>query len=351
MTSHALSRRDVVALPFLTPQLACCLSKISRFLHFIAGEPNGWPHISSSHGQLDICGFPKAAQYWYRSQWLSAVNASDPGRPPIAAPAAAVTVHIAERWQAPVAPNTTRIVHVYTSAPFASLLLNGAPVAGGEAIPVPQFGWALFNISYAPGTVTAQALAADKSTVVATHSRTTWGPAVGIKLSIDAPSVDTATGTAVYADGSDVALIRATLVDSQGNQVMDASATNVTFSVASGPGLIVGCGNGDPANHEPNQAPWHTSYHGLVRAIVRVTVDAATPVAVRARRLQIDVDAGKGPRSSSILPVGQAPPSSITVSASAPGLPTATIAIPLSVDTADSPLQVAAASVSSAALQ
>ena len=34
--------------------------------HDYFGEPNGWPHISASHGQFDLVQLPKAASYWYR---------------------------------------------------------------------------------------------------------------------------------------------------------------------------------------------------------------------------------------------------------------------------------------------
>jgi hypothetical protein len=50
----------------------------------------------------------------------------------------------------------------------------------------------------------------------------------------------------------DVALLRATIVDANGNPVLDAT-DNVTFAVKSGPGFIAGVGNGDPACQEPSQ--------------------------------------------------------------------------------------------------
>lgn len=28
------------------------------------GEPDAWPHVSSSFGSFDLAGFPKAAVYW-----------------------------------------------------------------------------------------------------------------------------------------------------------------------------------------------------------------------------------------------------------------------------------------------
>tara|TARA_B100000787_G_scaffold124885_1_gene94192 strand:+ start:505 stop:642 length:138 start_codon:yes stop_codon:yes gene_type:complete len=33
------------------------------------GEPPvGGPEVSSTYGQYDLCGFPKAAAFWYRTQ-------------------------------------------------------------------------------------------------------------------------------------------------------------------------------------------------------------------------------------------------------------------------------------------
>jgi hypothetical protein len=191
----------------------------------------------------------------------------------------------------------------------------------------------------------------DGTTVVGSHKRCSWGPAASLALALDAPSLDTGTGSALLSDGEDVALVRATVLDAEGNVVEDASL-NVSFAVSSGPGLVVGCGSGDPANQEPNQVPWRTSYHGLVRAVLRSSLDAASPPAVRALRLLMEAQAGAGPRSSHILQPGQAPPTSLTVTASAPGLPAAQLTIPLSVDAAvDAPLAVAAASVGSAYLK
>ena len=100
---------------------------------------------------------------------------------------------------------------------------------------------------------------------------------------------------------------------------------------------------------EPNTVTWRSAYHGLVRAVVRVTLDAATPS--RVRRAAIDVEAGVGGRSSSVLAPGTPAPTSMTVTATAPGLPSAALIIPLSTDTADTPLAAAAASVASAWLE
>ena len=148
----------------------------------------------------------------------------------------------------------------------------------------------------------------------------------------------------------DVALLRATIVDADGNTVLDSTA-NVTFTVSSGPGFVGGVGNGDPSCQEPSQVSWRSSYHGLTRAIVRVTLDASGTEAERALRASVNVDSGKGKdsRSSSVVKGADSSfPKSFEVTASSEGLPPATFSVPLSTDPADAVLAVAAASVGSA---
>ena len=38
------------------------------------GEPpSPGMHVSSTYGQYDLCGFPKSAAFWFRTQWLLGV--------------------------------------------------------------------------------------------------------------------------------------------------------------------------------------------------------------------------------------------------------------------------------------
>ena len=202
------------------------------------------------------------------------------------------------------------------------------------------------------GTLTAHSLGSDKQTIFAEDSRYSFGAAARIELSLDVPSATTATGSALYMDGEDVALVRATVVDKEGHHVVN-SVVNITFAVVSGPGRVVAAGNGDPASHEPNRAPWHTAYHGLVRGIVQVSLDATdTDAATATLRRQIELDAGMANgQSSSVLASGATVPHEIVVSATSPGFPGAHLRIPLSTDPADAPMAVAARSVLTAALQ
>jgi hypothetical protein len=95
-------------------------------------------------------------------------------------------------------------------------------------------------------------------------NRYTNGKAAKLALSLDCPSKITGTGEALLLDGQDAALVRASVLDSAG-RVMHLATNIITFQVISGPGIVQGTGNGDPHCHEPNNAPWHSAYHGLVR--------------------------------------------------------------------------------------
>ena len=320
-----------LALPFVAGQFVWTAFDYS-------GEPDRWPHVSSSFGSYDLAGFPKGAVAWYRSWWLSNVSMGAADRPPI--PSTAFTVHILEAWRPhPTSPNRT--INVYSNAPTVSLSLNGAAPA---LFPMPAFGYARFTLPYAPGVLTAQALDASGAPV-ATATRASWGAPAALRLRVDSPSPSTGTGRALYLDGSDTALVRAEVVDAQGNVCGDA-ATRVAWSVTSGPGAIWGTSNGDPANQEPNHAPVRAAYNGLVRAVVRVT--QASAVATQwgdggaesvGLLAAVNVDGVVVP-----LPQGSTPPA-IVVAATAQGLVGASVTIPTSVAWEDSVLAAAAANV------
>lgn len=310
------------------------------------GEPGHWPHISSSFGSFDLAGFPKAPVWWYRSWWLANISASDAGRPPL--PNTAVFIRIVESWQAP-ASGLNRSIHVYSNAPLVSLELNGLPGAGGPLQAMGAYGLGSFSVPYAAGNLTAVAWDTTGTTVLGVHSTFSWGAPAAIVLSLDAPSLATGTGSAVYLDGEDVAAVRATVVDTNGHTVRDAEI-NVSFSVSSGPGVIWATGNGDPANQESNALPSRTSYHGLVRCIVRAALVVAESETRAALLKLLNPEAGTGPHSARISgPLGGAATGSagppIVITASAPGLPTATLSIATSTDPVDSVMAVAAASV------
>ena len=98
---------------------------------------------------------------------------------------------------------------------------------------------------------------------------------------------------------------------------MHLATNNITFRVVSGPGRIQGTANGDPHCHEPLNAPWNSAYHGLVRAVVRVTGTAARDEKEKALLGTIDHE-GPMVANAPELSVGDDVP--IVVEASSPAL-------------------------------
>ena len=193
--------------------------------------------------------------------------------------------------------------------------------------------------------------------IVGVHTIIAPGAPAAIRLYIDAPNVSKGTGSALLLDGQDVALLRAEVVDAEGNLVTGtnaSSAVNVTFAVAAGPGRIIASHNGDPTCHTPNLSPWHTAFHGLVRGIVQVTHDAASSPQHRRQLRQIDLDGNQRTTIAAAAPeeeagggeeaAGPTPPvASINVTASSPGLATGVLSIPVSDDAATHSVLAAAA--------
>ena len=329
----------------------------------------------------DRAGFEKPIRWWLRAHWLANVSRADAGRPVLWPGAGddacgdAPTLHIVERWEAPpMAPpatrrsgggSATRTIHVYTNAPAARLWVNGAPVVvGGGATAVAQLdGVARFAaVAFAPGNLTAEALTSDAEPAqrLATSTVLTAGAsgAAALRLSLDAPSPRSGTGSALVADGQDVAMVRCEIVDDRGRIVSPRHATanlTVTFSVASGGGRVVGTSSGDPRNAPNVTAPRVAAHAGLARAFVISSEVRVGSAAQRRRLAEIHADAptaittsgsGANVRAATIVlgaagVVGAPPP--IIVRAEAAGVPPAILSIPLTTDEAALPLAVASA--------
>ena len=329
-TSALLSR------PFLSGCLVWSL-----FDYFGEPLPLHWPHVSSSYGSFDLAGFSKASAYWFRVAWLynarnnpktlghdvtyNAPKLLDPSADP-SAESNGFLIHIVQNWSE--RPNALRHnIQVYTNAPQAELVVNGQ---SHGVQPVSASGWVQWNgIVYIPGSLKAFALS-QRGDVVATHTRYTTEIPAEVVAIVDVPSESTGTGTSLVLDGQDTGMVHAAIVDSKGNLVNFAN-NNVTFRIVSGPGRIIGVGNGDPACHEPNQVTWRSAYHGLARALVQVTTDQASPPLHRKRLLQIDSDGGV--RTVVVPPGAQQPVAIIVVEASVEGLGSSVVSIPVSADT------------------
>ena len=317
------------------------------------GEPSNfhWPQVSSAFGSIDLAGFAKASAFWYRSYWLhDPMNDSKPSdsvyhppplpNPSTANPTAAMEedhdgnlVHIVQSWE-PGLEGSTRTIHAYSNAPMIELFVNGKS-QGAQSVPYRQYTtWN--NVPFSPGNLTAIAQTADKKTV-ARHTVMTSGAAASVRIDVDVPSSTTGTGSALVLDGQDAGLVRATILDA-GSNVVRSSSHNVSFRIVSGPGRIVGVGNGNPMCHESNTAMWRSAFHGLARAVVQVTEHASGPASHRRRLMEIDRQGGERTQI-----VTQPTATGIVVEASVDGLGSSQVTIPVSTNPSDDVLSVAAA--------
>ena len=246
---------------------------------------------------------------WYRAWWLSAVPATDASRP--------VGFGAAHSCYAYIQGG----VKVETEAASVDLYEDGVKTSSVQVSPLITAGLTVTNP--AAKNLTAVCIGADGAPT-ASGTILQPGTASAIRLLLDAPSVATGTGTTLFLDGHDAAMLRAEIVDSAGTVVGNSSA-NVSFAVTAGPGRVIATHNGDNACHEPNHASWHSAYAGLVRGIVQVTEHRAGSLHERALLAAISMEI-----AHTAVPLDAAAPSSITVVASSPGLASATVEIPVS---------------------
>ncbi len=79
--------------------------------------------------------------------------------------------------------------------------------------------------------------------------------------------------TTMLADGKEASVINISVIDREGREVPDAD--NMIRFFISGPGKMIGVGNGDPSSHEPDKCAngaWQRSlFNGRCQVIVQST--------------------------------------------------------------------------------
>lgn len=208
------------------------------------GEPNpfGWPDVSNNTGLMDRCGFPKDKFYYFQSCWTD--------RP---------MVHLVpDSWTWHGREGQPVRVLALSNAPRVELFLNGRSCGAKELRPT---GYAEWRVPYQSGRLLAKAISDGKT--VATTELETAGPPARIVLS--------PARTALRADDADAAVVPVSILDADGRVVPDA-ANRVSFQLTGG-GRVLGVGNGNPADHDPEKADNCRAFHG--RCIVVVQAGAA----------------------------------------------------------------------------
>ncbi len=216
------------------------------------GEPTPfhWPNINSHFGIMDMCGFPKNIYYYYQSWWTD----KD-------------VLHISPHWNYPAGRerrNQPVEVWVNTNAENVELFLNGKSLGKKD---MPRNGHLIWTVNYQPGTL--EAIAFKNGKKLSSKIETTGTPS---------EVVMTPYKTTMLADGQDVSVINISVVDQQGREVPDAD-NKIKFSIT-GPGKIIGVGNGDPSSHEPDKCTdgaWERSlFAGKCQVIVQSTKNSGT---------------------------------------------------------------------------
>ena len=186
------------------------------------GEPTPyrWPCINSHFGILDMCGFRKDNSWYYEAWWTD--------KP---------VLHLLPHWNWPGREGQEMDVRALSNCEEVELFLNGLSLGKQTMKKDSELKW---KVKYAPGTLSAKGYK-NGQLVAETKVETTGAPAA-VQLTPDR--------SAINADGEDVSVFTVAVTDAQGRVV--PVAENMIHFELSGPGKILGVGNGDPSCHEPD---------------------------------------------------------------------------------------------------
>jgi beta-galactosidase len=187
------------------------------------GEPHpyGWPQVGSQSGIIDLCGFPKDMFYYLKSWWTE-----EP------------VLHIFPHWNWKGKEGDTIQVWTYSNCEEIEVFLNTKSF-GRKRMPVnSHLEW---PIVYEAGILSARGYKGGKEII--SDQIATTKEAAQIRLIPDR--------SVLKANGEDVSVITVQVDDSEGRIVPTASS-EIVFQL-SGPGQIIGVGNGDPSSHEPDR--------------------------------------------------------------------------------------------------
>jgi len=238
------------------------------------GEPSpyDWPCVSSHFGIIDTCGFPKDVFYYYQSWWTS--------KP---------VLHLFPHWNWAGKEGTEIDVWCFSNLDSVELFLNGVSLGSRNVERNSHVEW---KVKYAPGVIAARGMKDGK--VVLTDKRETTGGAAKIVLRPDRLKI--------AADGEDVSVVAVEIQDAQG-RVMPTASNEVRFRI-SGPGRLIGVGNGDPSCHEPDKGDRRSGFNGLCMAFVQSLKDAG--------EIRVDASAdGLAPASIAITAAPASPRPSV----------------------------------------
>jgi beta-galactosidase len=148
------------------------------------------------------------------------------------------------------------LVWCHSNLDSVELFLNGRSLGAQKVVKNQHLEW---KVKYAPGVIEAHGYQGGQK--VLTAKRETTGAPARIVLRPDR--------TRISADGEDVSMVAAEVVDSQG-RIVSMADNEITFAIA-GNGRLIGVGNGDPSSHQPDKGTRRKAFNGLCMAIVQAS--------------------------------------------------------------------------------
>jgi beta-galactosidase len=146
-------------------------------------------------------------------------------------------LHLLPHWNWPGKEGQAIDVRCLSNCKEVELFLNGQSLGRKTMSANSHLKW---SVPYAPGVLLAKGYKDDQ--VIAEQKVETAGPSAAVKLTPDRASIQ--------ADGEDLSIITVAVTDAAGRMVPVAD-NHIAFEL-SGPGRIIGVGNGDPSCHEPD---------------------------------------------------------------------------------------------------
>jgi beta-galactosidase len=208
-------------------------------------NPNGWPDVSNNTGLLDNCGFPKDKFYYLKSWW-----SDEP------------MVHLMPvSWNWPGKEGQNIRVIVFSNARQVELFLNDKSL-GRQTMP--RNGHLEWEVPYTPGRLVAKGFTDGK--LMASDMVETVGAPARLVLSPERQTL--------HADGSDTVVVPVSVLDARGRFVADAS-NRVSFQLTGG-GRLLGVGNGNPGDHDPDRANQRNAFNGHCITLIQAGGQPAT---------------------------------------------------------------------------
>lgn len=240
-------------------------------ISYPVGHVETRPFVTANCGDFDLSGFRMPAGYYRNAVWntgdivscfVEAIN----GNGKTSSVGGWNWGWIDERpsWTWPGLEGQPVRVHIYSYAPTVRLTVNGRVVGEKPTDRGTRFT-ATWDVPYDPGELVAAALDAGGKEVGRWVLRTAGKPA-SIRLTADRKNLS--------AHGQDLSFVTVEILDANG--IPDPNADPLVQFRLSGPGKIIGVGNGDPRSIESFQQPRRKTYRGRCLAVVKAGTKPGT---------------------------------------------------------------------------